>query len=238
MAQGFLQGHPDHDACGTGFVAQLAQPASHEVVDRALVALQRLSHRGGVDADGSSGDGAGLLTAIPEKFMRRVAQSLGISLPRQFALGMLFLSPDEESRLRCEIEELASSMLLRFLGWRKVPANYSVPGARAAETLPSIWQCFFASGDDCSNFEDRLFLFRKKAESELGAGVYFCSLSSTTVVYKGLLSPWQLPIFYPELHSRDFESRFAIFHQRFSTNTRPAWSLACYHWCMRTALLS
>src|SRR5437016_7451218 len=123
MAQGFLQGHPDHDACGTGFVVQLAQPASHEVVDRALVALQRLSHRGGVDADGSSGDGAGLLTAIPQKFMRRAAEGLGISLPREFALGMIFLAPDEEGRLRCEIEELASAMLLKFLGWRKVPRS-------------------------------------------------------------------------------------------------------------------
>ncbi len=226
MSASVINGHPDHDSCGTGFIMQLGKPASHEVVDRALAALHRLSHRGGVDADGASGDGAGLLTDIPQKFIRRAAAELDISLPSQFGLGMLFLEPDEAGHSRGTIEALAPSMGLQFLGWREVPVNSSVPGSRAAESLPAIWQCFFAESGERGDFELRLFLFRKRVEAELGSSIYFCSLSSRTVVYKGLLAPWQLPIFYPELHDHDFESRFAVFHQRFSTNTQPAWSLA------------
>jgi glutamate synthase (ferredoxin) len=222
-----FQDHPDHDACGTGFIVRLGEAASHEVVERALVALRRLSHRGGIDADGSSGDGAGLLTAIPQRFMRRKAESLGIKLPERFGLGMLFLPAHEQQRARLVVESLAPRMGLEFLGWRKVPTNNSALGARAAETLPAVWQCFFAAADgQGGDLEAKLFLFRKRFEAELSFSVYFCSLSSRTVVYKGLLAPWQLPVFYPDLGSRDFESQFAIFHQRFSTNTQPAWSLA------------
>jgi glutamate synthase (ferredoxin) len=220
------RGHPDHDACGTGFVVQLSGAATHEVVDRALVALQRLSHRGGVDADGASGDGAGLLTAIPQRYICREASALGIELPGCFGLGMLFLTPGEEARVQREIETLAPAMGLKCLGWREVPTNPSVPGARAAESRPSVWQCFLEPLGSSGGLERRLFLFRKRAEHELGSAVYFCSLSSRTVVYKGLLAPWQLPLFYPDLWERAFESHLAIFHQRFSTNTQPAWSLA------------
>jgi glutamate synthase domain-containing protein 2/glutamate synthase domain-containing protein 1/glutamate synthase domain-containing protein 3 len=232
MTNGSFRGHPDHDACGTGLIVHLGQPASHEVVDRGLVALQRLAHRGGVDADGASGDGAGLLTAIPQRFIRRRAEELGISLPHFFGMGMLFLPLDEQeqAKVRNQLERLAAHRGLRCLGWREVPINHSVLGARAAETAPSIWQCFLAGGGDDdgfdSDFEAKLFLFRKRAEAELSNAVYFCSLSSRTVVYKGLLAPWQLPIFYPDLDNQDFESQFALFHQRFSTNTQPSWSLA------------
>jgi glutamate synthase domain-containing protein 2/glutamate synthase domain-containing protein 1/glutamate synthase domain-containing protein 3 len=223
---GASRAHPDHDACGTGFVVKLSGAGTHEVVDRALTALQRLSHRGGVDADGASGDGAGLLTALPQKFLRREAESLGIELPLNFGLGMLFMPRGQEARIQREIKSLASAMGVQLLGWRGVPTNPSVPGERAAETLPAVWQCFFASSFQSECFERQLFLLRKRAEAELGSGIYFCSLSSRTVVYKGLLAPWQLPLFYRDLWDLDFESSFAIFHQRFSTNTQPAWSLA------------
>ena len=219
-------GHPDHDACGTGFIVRLGQSSSHEVVDRALSALQRLAHRGGVDGDGSSGDGAGLLTAIPQAFVRRVSEEEGRVLPADFGLGMLFLPAVEATRVRRTIDRLAPEMGLACLGWREVPVNDSVPGSRAAETLPSIWQCFLAATASRAGLETVLFLFRKRVEAELGESVYFASLSSRTVVYKGLLSPWQLPLFYPDLLAKDFASPFAIFHQRFSTNTRPAWPLA------------
>ncbi len=219
-------GHPDHDACGTGFVVQLSGLASHEVVDRALTALQRLSHRGGVDADGASGDGAGLLTATPQRFLRRRAAALGIELPRCFGVGMLFIRPESVLSVQEQITALAPAMGLTCLGWREVPVNPSVPGARATESLPSVWQCFLAPKDNSGRCENKLFLFRKRAETEIGASVYFCSLSSRTIVYKGLLAPWQLPLFYPDLWEQDFETSFAIFHQRFSTNTQPAWSLA------------
>jgi glutamate synthase (NADPH/NADH) large chain/glutamate synthase (ferredoxin) len=220
------QGHPDHDACGTGFIVRLDGQGSHEVVERSLAALQRLAHRGGVDADGSSGDGAGLLTAIPQAFMRRVAADLGLALPAEFGLGMVYLPPQDQARVRRLLDGLTVEMGLQCLGWREVPVNTSVPGSRAAETLPSIWQCFFATVQPGADLERTLFLFRKRAESELGESVYFASLSSRTVVYKGLLSPWQLPLFYPDLLSREFKSPFALIHQRFSTNTQPAWPLA------------
>jgi glutamate synthase domain-containing protein 2/glutamate synthase domain-containing protein 1/glutamate synthase domain-containing protein 3 len=190
------------------------------------VALQRLSHRGGIDADASSGDGAGLLTALPQRMLARAARDLRISLPRSFALGMLFIQSGEEGRMQAELATLASHSSLRCLGWRKVPTDPSVLGSRAAETAPSIWQCFIATTQQTSAFERQLFLFRKQAEAELSEAAYFCSLSSRTVVYKGLLSPRQLAGFYPDLRDRDFETSFAIFHQRFSTNTQPAWRLA------------
>jgi glutamate synthase (ferredoxin) len=223
----FSHGHSDHDACGTGFVVRPGGSATHEVVDRALIALQRLSHRGGVDADASSGDGAGLLTALPQRMLAREARDLRISLPRAHGLGMLFIhGENEEARVHAELAALAADMGLICLGWRKVPTNRNVLGSRAAETAPAIWQCFIGTNGQSADLEHQLFLFRKRAETELGEAVYFCSLSSRTVVYKGLLAPRQLAEFYPDLTDPDFETSFAIFHQRFSTNTQPAWRLA------------
>ncbi|HSK46293.1 MAG TPA: glutamate synthase large subunit [Candidatus Binatia bacterium] len=222
----FSRGHPDHDACGTGFVVRPGGGATHEVVDRALVALQRLSHRGGIDADASSGDGAGLLTAIPQRMLARAARDLRISLPRVYGLGMLFIRGGEESRVQAELKTIACGMKLHISGWREVPSDKSVLGPRAAETAPSVWQCFIAATQQKACLERQLFLFRKAAEGALGDAAYFCSLSSRTVVYKGLLSPRQLAEFYPDLRNQDFETSFAIFHQRFSTNTQPAWHLA------------
>ncbi|HWX55934.1 MAG TPA: glutamate synthase large subunit [Verrucomicrobiae bacterium] len=220
-----VHGHPDHDACGTGFIVQLNQPASHEVMDRALCALRRLTHRGGADADGSSGDGVGLLTEIPETFMRRQTRALGFELPARFAVGMLFLRCDDNGDKRRVVETIAARRGLRFLGWREVPTDTSILGWRATETVPCIWQCFFADCDG-KDLEAELFLFRKQTEAELTSDFYFCSLSSRTIVYKGLLTPQQLPLFYPDLACEDFQSKFAIFHQRFSTNTQPSWPLA------------
>jgi glutamate synthase (ferredoxin) len=227
MDTAFSHGHPDHDACGTGFVVRPAGGATHEVVDRALIALQRLSHRGGVDADASSGDGAGLLTALPQRMLARVARDLRVPLPRAHGVGMLFIQGDnEEARVHAELSALAADMGLHCLGWRKVPTNRNILGTRAAETAPSVWQCFLGTTGNSAGLERQLFLFRKRAEAELGEVAYFCSLSSRTVVYKGLLAPRQLAEFYPDLTAPDFETSFAIFHQRFSTNTQPAWRLA------------
>jgi glutamate synthase (ferredoxin) len=225
MRRNFAHGHPDHDACGTGFIVRPGHGASHEVVERGLVALERLSHRGGIDADGASGDGAGLMTDIPQDFIRRAAAEAGITLPNVFGLGMLFAPREEPERVRRSVEALATTMELRCLGWRAVPVEQGALGALAQKTLPSIWQGFFASGIT-GTFETQLFLLRKRVEAEFGGEAYFCSLSSRTVVYKGLLAPRQLRAFYPDLRAPDFASRFAIFHQRFSTNTRPSWSLA------------
>ncbi|HSY99790.1 MAG TPA: glutamate synthase large subunit [Terriglobales bacterium] len=216
----------DHDACGVGFVAQLGSPGSREVVERALEALRRLGHRGGLDADGRSGDGAGLLTPIPDKFIRRCAREAGIELPSLYALGMVFLPREQEDAARELISKMARGRGLRLLGWRVVPTDPSIVGPRALETLPVIQQCFFAPVDESVDLESDLFGLRKEVESQALDGTYFCSLSSRTVVYKGLLTPEQLPAFYSDLADPDFASPFAIFHQRYSTNTNPSWSLA------------
>ena len=216
----------DVDACGTGFVAQMGRGPSRDVVERALTALLRLSHRGGVDADGMSGDGAGLLTPIPRRFFGRCAASVGVRLPHRYGLGMVFLPPGEADGARAAIEAAAEREGFRLLGWRPVPTNRSMLGPRAALTLPQIAQCFVAPGRVSGDFERALFLLRKRVEQEAPAGTYFCSLSSRTVVYKGLLAPWQFAEFYPDLAEPEFAASFAIFHQRYATNTRPCWSLA------------
>ena len=216
----------DHDACGVGFVAQLGSPGSREVVERALEALRRLGHRGGLDADGGSGDGAGLLTAIPDGFIRNSARKAGIELPPAYALGMVFLPGGQEDVTRHLVAKMAECRGLRFLGWRTVPTDPSIAGPRALETLPLIQQCFFAPVQEPVHLESDLFRLRKEIESRAPSGTYFCSLSSRTVVYKGLLTPDQLAAFYSDLADPEFTSPFAIFHQRYSTNTNPSWSLA------------
>jgi len=218
----------DHDACGVGFIAQLGSDARHEVVGRALTALSRLAHRGGVDADGRSGDGAGILTAIPERLLRKDAINLGIRLPDVFAVGMLFLTHDQEIAVSSQIERAAPSFGMQSLGWRDVPVDPSFLGLRSQETLPVIRQCFLGASHDKIETQDdlelRLYRFRKTLRATCGA--YFSSLSSRTIVYKGLLTPQQLPAFYTDLADPDYESSFAIFHQRYSTNTQPSWTLA------------
>ncbi len=216
----------DHDACGVGLVTRIGGGASREIVERALEALIRLAHRGGVDADGRSGDGAGLLTAIPDKLIRKNAKQAGIDLPRVYGLGMVFLPPGRDEAARNAIEAQAKASGLHFLGWRPVSTDAEVVGPRAYEALPAIEQCFFAAPSEATDFDGLLFHFRKEAEARAPLGTYFCSLSSRTVVYKGLLTPCQLPAFYADLRDSDFESTFAIFHQRYSTNTQPSWSLA------------
>jgi glutamate synthase domain-containing protein 2/glutamate synthase domain-containing protein 1/glutamate synthase domain-containing protein 3 len=222
-------GHPDHDACGTGFIARLGGPAGHDIIDYALTALERLTHRGGVDADGASGDGAGLLAALPKEFFRAKAAQQGIELPEQFGLGFAFFPSDSATAAKSAVEAAAEQERLRILGWRRVPVNSNCLGRRALETMPESWQFFvapFHAARPAERFEWRLSLLRKKAESLLPARCYVCSLSSQTVVYKGLLTPWQFPQFYEDLRDASFATTFVIFHQRYSTNTQPSWNLA------------
>ncbi len=226
-------GHPDHDACGTGFVARLAGPPTHEILQIALQALERLSHRGGVDADGASGDGAGILCSLPEAFLRARAAEQQISLGELFGVGILFAPHTRTADAQRAMEDAIGRSKLRLAGWRKVPVNPNALGRRAFETMPEIWQFFIepipakATGADFSaKFERSLSLLRKRAESLLPERCYIASLSSRTIVYKGLLTPWQFPHFYEDLRSPEFVTQFAIFHQRYSTNTEPSWQLA------------
>jgi glutamate synthase (ferredoxin) len=223
----------DHDACGVGFIAQLGGPASHALVQRGLGALECLAHRGGVDADGRSGDGAGLLVSLPKEFFRRVARDDGIKLPDEFGVGMVFLQPDQENVASTAIRAAVSKFDFEFLGWREVPTDPSILGPRSRDSLPVVRQCYIARGesspltpdDDSYDFELQLFRLRQELETIADSG-YYCSLSSRTIVYKGLLTPEQLAPFYLDLNDPEFESAFVVFHQRYSTNTQPSWSLA------------
>jgi glutamate synthase (ferredoxin) len=225
-------GHPDHDACGTGFIASLHAPASHEIIQMSLQALERLSHRGGVDADGASGDGAGLLTSLPADFFRARAVDEQLYLGELFGVGMLFVPATRVADARAAIEESIGRGKVKLSGWRRVPVNSNSLGQRAFESMPEIWQFFIepiSSKTDslsAAKFERTLWLLRKRAESLLPERCYLCSLSSRTIVYKGLLTPWQFPRYYEDLRSSDFTAKFAIFHQRYSTNTQPSWQLA------------
>src|SRR3984893_1556651 len=221
--------HPDHDAGGTGFVTRLGSPPSHDIIEYALNALERLTHRGGVDADGASGDGAGLLTSLPDSFFRGRARAQGLELPELFGLGFAFLPASASSEARAAIEAAADIERLRVLGWRRVPVSTNSLGRVALETMPEAWQFFVAAfhpARGASRFEWRLALLRKRAESLLPPRSYICSLSSQTVVYKGLLTPWQFPQFYEDLRDPSFATTFAVFHQRYSTNTQPSCHLA------------
>jgi glutamate synthase (ferredoxin) len=226
MGNARFSGHPDHDACGVGFVAQLGSLGSRDVIERALTALVRLTHRGGVDADGSSGDGAGLLLPIPREFFRARAREEHINLPAEFGIGMAFLPPGRAEEARSPVEKLSALCGVHCCGWRRVPVDQAVLGPSAAATLPAIYQGFFSSDKSGDAFERQLFLLRKLVEAEGTPGTYFCSLSSHSVVYKGLLAPWQFREFYPDVAHSQFQAPFAVFHQRYSTNTRPTWSLA------------
>src|SRR6266851_347570 len=222
-------GHPDHDACGTGFIVRLGGAPSYDIIQFALTALGRLTHRGGVDADGASGDGAGLLTSLPQPFFRARAQEQGIELAEVFAVGFAFLPAAVVEEARAAIEVAADTERLRVIGWRRVPVNTDSLGRRALETMPEIWQFFvepFHPARKTARFEWRLSLLRKRAESLLPPRCYMCSLSSQTIVYKGLLTPWQFPQFYEDLRDPSFATTFAVFHQRYSTNTQPSWHLA------------
>ncbi len=210
-------------------MAQLGSPPSHDIILHALTALERLTHRGGVDADGASGDGAGLLTSIPEAFFRARAAEQGIELTEHFGLGFAFFPAGASTEARASVEAAADTERLRILGWRRVPVATASLGRMALETMPETWQFFvapFHATRGPSRFEWRLALLRKRAESLLPPRCYICSLSSQTIVYKGLLTPWQFPQFYEDLRDPSFAVTFAVFHQRYSTNTSPSWHLA------------
>src|ERR1700719_3350452 len=221
-------GHPDHDACGTGFVARLGSPPNHDIIQLALTALERLSHRGGVDADGASGDGAGILSSLPVEFLRARAAELHIALGENFGVGMLFAPHTRVADAQRSVEEAIGRSKLRLAGWRKVPVNPNALGQRAFETMPEIWQFFIEPApaktpapDSAAKFERSLSLLRKRAESLLPERCYIASLSSRTIVYKGLLTPWQFPHFYEDLRNPEFAAHFAISHQLSSTTTEP-----------------
>jgi glutamate synthase domain-containing protein 2/glutamate synthase domain-containing protein 1/glutamate synthase domain-containing protein 3 len=225
----------EHDACGVGFVAQLGSAPSHRVVEQALEALGCLTHRGGVDADGASGDGAGVLIQLPSAFFAREAQRLNSNFNPtwKIAVGVFFLPQEGVRRARAMYlaEEAVHNRGLYVAGWRQVPLDESAQGPQARETQPAIWHLLVAQpADQEREFEQLLYLTRKEIERRLAeAGIEDCyipSFSSHNIVYKGLLAPSQIGAFYRDLEDPDFVTSAALFHQRYSTNTSPSWYLA------------
>ena len=217
----------DKDACGLAMVATLRGTAGHDIIDTALHALTNLEHRGAVGSDAGTGDGAGILTQIPDAFLRAVA---GFELPAagHYAAGLVFLptDADEASRAKAGFENIAVEEQLTVIGWREVPVRPEVLGDLARAAQPTIEQVFVGSPDNISGIELERRAFRLRKRSERQLGIYHPSLSSRTIVYKGMVTTLQLEPFYPDLSDERFASTLALVHSRFSTNTFPSWPLA------------
>ncbi len=220
----------DHDSCGVGFVASTAAHASsHVILDHALTALSRLAHRGATAADGKSSDGVGVMTGVPREFFRSVMKGLE-GYGESFAVGVVFL-PEGETRAEAALEGALRAHNFAILGWRDVPTDVSCLGEIALGTMPRIRQVFAGDrqeGGETSR-ERRLYLARKQFERMQAEGAVegaVCSLSGQTLVYKGMCSGALLPHFYPDLGSPLFRTSFAVFHQRYATNTLPTWHRA------------
>ncbi|MCC6546983.1 glutamate synthase large subunit [Candidatus Sumerlaeota bacterium] len=234
---GLYNPESEHDACGIGFVANIDGNRTHEIVQLALRALVNLTHRGAIDMDARTGDGAGLLTQIPYKLFRKDLASWGVTLKDDSSLGVgmiFFPLEDELAREKCRliVEESLRHYELEFHGWREVPVDRSAIGDKADDTRPQIEQVLFGKPESMSDaeFDDTIFLCRKVIEgSVLQRGIpgfYICSMSARTIVYKGMFVAPQLPVFFKDLKSPLFETAIAVLHQRYSTNTFPQWRLA------------
>ena len=225
----------EHESCGVGAVVDLNGRATHRTVDQALCIVERLAHRAGSDALGTTGDGVGILTQLPHSLFAAWAQEEGITLgqPGDYGVGMFFLPEDEVgAQNACRIfEQLASSEHIAVLGWRNVPCHPAQLGAGARSTMPRIRQCFLrrpgrtAAGQD---FDRQLYVLRRIFEKQ-DTDTYVCSLSCRTVVYKGMMLVSQLRSFYDDLQDVRYTSAMAMVHSRFSTNTFPSWSKAHPH---------
>ncbi len=219
--EGLYSFENEHDSCGVGLVANINNRASHEIVLRGLMVLKRLMHRGASGWDAETGDGAGILLSIPDKFFRKAVP--GLPPLGDYGVAMMF---GGEGRA-LEIDSIIASEGGKVLFRRDVPCDVSKIGRSARETCPHIRQIFIGRPDFSTQteFERKLFVMRRLMEKEIPEA-YFCSLSSRSIVYKGLLLATQLEHFYPDLADADFESVLAVVHQRYSTNTFPTWSLA------------
>ena len=239
-ANGMYSRQFEKDACGMGFVVNIKGKKSHDIIDDGLRILERLEHRGGAGADKDTGDGAGILVQIPHEFFKRECEVLGINLPAagEYGVGMIFAHKYESLRNEQKriFEEVVREEGQVVLGWREVPVDGTKVGKEAAAIRPWMIQILIGKGPDVTNnaeFERKLYVIRKLAEKriiplskELSSDFYIASLSSKTIVYKGMLTPGQLRDFYLDLSDLDFTSALAMVHSRFSTNTFPSWARA------------
>ena len=239
VEQGLYDPRNEHDACGIGFVVNIQGVQSHDIIEKGLQILINLAHRGACGCDPETGDGAGILIQIPHKFFARECAELGFTLPPagEYGVGMVFLPVEPSHRLLAEgiLERIAREEGLAVLGWRDTPIESDAIGRIARASQPYIEQIFIAGAPGMSSdeLERKLYVVRKRAESEIAATdlpdkhfFYIPSLSSRTIIYKGLLLANQIPEFYQELSDPDAVSALCLVHQRFSTNTFPSWQLA------------
>jgi len=237
--QGLYDPAYEHDACGMGFVVNIQGLKSHEIVDDALTVLENMSHRGAQGADEKTGDGAGILVQIPHAFFKRDCSVLGFELPEagDYGVGMIFAHKyDDFRKIQIDLfEKIVLDEGQTILGWREVPIDKSVPGESAKAVMPRFIQVFIGKDKtlDEAGFERKLYTIRKRAEKTIvplsvskGGIFYVSSLSSRTIVYKGMLTSKQLRDFYLDLSDLDFVSALGMIHSRFSTNTFPSWERA------------
>ncbi|MBT0668752.1 glutamate synthase large subunit [Novosphingobium profundi] len=242
--QGLYDARNEHDSCGVGFVAHIKGQKSHAIITQALEILKNIDHRGAVGADPLLGDGAGILTQIPDPLLRKWAGANGLDLPQpgDYAVAMCFLPRDEASRdfVTTKFEKFIAKEGQRLVGWRDVPVTLDGLGKAVLESMPVVRQCVIARGPNCADqdaFERKLLVIRKQTQNPLAAmaekhglpgltELYMPSFSSRTIVYKGLLLATQVGSFYDDLRDPDFVSALGLVHQRFSTNTFPSWKLA------------
>ena len=243
LKQGLYDPQFEHDACGVGFVANMKGKKSHEIVSQALKILVNLDHRGACGCEPNTGDGAGILMQMPDRFLRSVCAPLGIELPAPFhyGVGMVFTSPEatERNAARHILEKILVEEGVELLGWRDVPTDNSSLGNTAQEGEPRVRQLFlkrpFDSADEHS-FNRKLYIINQRATNEIRRAEvdehwYVSSLSTRTIIYKGMLMPVQVDKYYPELLDPAMESAIALVHSRFSTNTFPSWDRAHpYHY--------
>ena len=232
MKAGLYQPDQFKDNCGFGLIAHMQGEPSHHLLLTAIEALTCMTHRGGINADGKTGDGCGLLIQKPDQFLRAVAkESLGSELPEQYAVGMVFMGAEQaaSAAARQAFEAALEDQGLPLIGWREVPVDSSVLGPLALSCMPRIEQVFVSGeGLDEQQFGIKLFYARRKAEIAMQADqdFYVCSLSHKVISYKGLMMPADLGQFFPDLSDERMETAISVFHQRFSTNTLPKWPLA------------
>ncbi|MDH3998550.1 MAG: glutamate synthase large subunit, partial [Desulfuromonadales bacterium] len=219
-----------HDACGMGMLAHLRREPSHQLLQDAIHALSRMMHRGAVAADGKTGDGCGILCAMPSTFLRRVAAEEGVPLPENFAVATLFLSDADAEAEQAAFAKICARNDLKAVLFRPVPLNTEALGEYALEKLPQIVQAFVIPAEltATQRFDALIFLTRKEAELQLAdtPDFYIAGFSRTLLSYKGLVMPNNLQQLYPDLECDDFKTHLVLFHQRFSTNTLPQWRLA------------
>ncbi|MFL6450598.1 MAG: glutamate synthase large subunit [Bryobacteraceae bacterium] len=238
--QGLYHPSQEHDACGLGFIVNIAGKASHDIVLKGLEILTSLEHRGACGCDEETGDGAGILIQIPHQFFAKETPNFGFDLPAKagdYGVAMCFLPVERQGRLACEgvLEKITRDEGLTVLGWRDIPVDVDAIGRVARASQPYIEQLFVRrpEGMDADEFERKLYVIRKRAEAEIRGSelrdrdtFYIPSFSSKTIIYKGLLLAYQIGQFYNELLDPDTTSALCLVHQRFSTNTFPTWQLA------------